>query len=199
MKYGLFFSVATIVSCGHAFVHPSSSSAFRSASFTTALASSNDNDDPSILDKIQTSFKIAQESNAAGFGFKQVLADVLAGDDYDKDAISASIEETIASSPCVMYTWESSPSCKKAVEAFETIGADVEIVRLDDPWDEGNPVRAVLGRKVGRTSVPFVFVGGKYIGGFDGGVEGDSDASGMVDLAFQGKLRDMLGAAGAMK
>ena len=98
-----------------------------------------------------------------------------------------------------MYTWESSPSCKKAVEAFETIGADVEIVRLDDPWDEGNPVRAVLGRKVGRTSVPFVFVGGKYIGGFDGGVEGDSDASGMVDLAFQGKLRDMLGAAGAMK
>ena len=103
MKYGLFFSVATIVSCGHAFVHPSSSSAFRSASFTTALASSNDNDDPSILDKIQTSFKIAQESNAAGFGFKQVLADVLAGDDYDKDAISASIEETIASSPCGTY------------------------------------------------------------------------------------------------
>ena len=97
-----------------------------------------------------------------------------------------------------MYTWESSPSCKKAVEAFEVIGAKPKIVRLDDPWEDGNPVRAMLGRKVGRTSVPFVFVGGNYIGGYDGGLEGNSDASGMVDLAFQGKLRDMLTGAGAM-
>ena len=99
-----------------------------------------------------------------------------------------------------MYTWESSPSCKKAIEAFETsLQATVKIVRLDDPWEEGNPVRAVLGKKMGRTSVPFIFVGGEYIGGFDGGIEGNTDASGMVDLAFQGKLREMLSAAGAMK
>lgn len=97
-----------------------------------------------------------------------------------------------------MYTWENSPSCKKAVDAFKVIGATPKIVRLDDPFDEGNKVRAVLGRKVGRTSVPFVFVDGQYIGGFDGGLEGNSDASGMVDLAFQGKLRGMLTAAGAM-
>ena len=96
-----------------------------------------------------------------------------------------------------MYTWENSPSCKKAVEAFETIGATVKIIRLDDPWEEGNPVRAVLGRKVGRTSVPFVFVGGEYIGGFDGGVS--TSAPGMVDMAFQGKLREALSEAGAMK
>lgn len=98
----------------------------------------------------------------------------------------------------VMYTWENSPSCKKAVDAFKVIGATPKIVRLDDPFDEGNKVRAVLGRKVGRTSVPFVFIDGKYIGGFDGGLEGNSDASGMVDLAFQGKLREMLTEAGAM-
>jgi glutaredoxin len=99
-----------------------------------------------------------------------------------------------------MYTWESSPSCKKAIKAFETsIQANVKIVRLDDPWEEGNPIRAVLGKKLGRTSVPFIFVDGEYIGGFDGGIEGNSNASGMVDLAFSGKLRDMLSAAGAMK
>jgi len=95
-----------------------------------------------------------------------------------------------------MFTWESSPSCKKAVEAFKTIDANVKIVRLDDPWSEGNPIRAALGRKVGRSSVPFVFIGGKYVGGFDGGT-GD-EAPGMVDLAFKGTLRDMLADAGAM-
>ena len=163
------------------------------------LALKAESSENSFLDTVQTSFKIAQESNAAGYGFKQILADVLAGEYYDKEAISASIEDTISSAPCVMYTWESSPSCKKAVEAFEVIGAKPKIVRLDDPWEDGNPVRAMLGRKVGRTSVPFVFVGGNYIGGYDGGLEGNSDASGMVDLAFQGKLRDMLAEAGAMQ
>ena len=96
-----------------------------------------------------------------------------------------------------MFTWQSSPSCKKAVEAFKLMNADVKIVRLDGPWSEGNPKRAILGKKVGRTSVPFVFINGKYIGGFDGGK--NDDAPGMVDLAFQGKLRPMLLEAGAMK
>merc|ERR1711920_494956 len=106
------------------------------------------------------------------------------------------IDEAIASAPCVMFTWESSPSCKKAVEAFKTIGADVKIVRLDDPWSEGNPLRATLGKRFGRTSVPFVFIDGEYIGGFDGGVS--DDAPGMVDLAFKGTLRSKLHEAGAM-
>mmetsp|Transcript_20779 Transcript_20779/g.57691 ORF Transcript_20779/g.57691 Transcript_20779/m.57691 type:complete len:194 (+) Transcript_20779:1253-1834(+) len=183
-----------LVVSGQAFLSPFSLSP---KAHTSTLGSSS-SDSNSFVDGIQTSFRIAKESNAEGNGFKQILADVLAGDDYDKEAVSRGIEETIASAPCVMYTWENSPSCKKAVEAFETIGADVKIVRLDDPWEEGNPIRAVLGRKVGRTSVPFVFVGGEYIGGFDGGIDSEV-APGMVDLAFKGKLRDMLGEAGAMK
>ena len=76
------------------------------------------------------------------------------------------------------------------------MGADVKIVRLDDPWSEGNPMRAQLGKMVGRTSVPFVFINGEYIGGFDGGI--DDNAPGMVDLAFQGTLRTKLSDAGAM-
>jgi len=175
---------------GQAFVVPSTSKP------TTSLGMSDSED--SILDKIQATFKIAQESNAAGSSFKQVLADVIAGDDFDRDAVSQTIEETINSAPCVMYTWENSPSCKQAIEAFQTIGTAPKIVRLDDPWDEGNPVRATLGRQVGRTSVPFVFIGGQYIGGYDGGLEGNPDAGGMVDLAFRGKLREMLTEAGAL-
>ena len=69
--------------------------------------------------------------------------------------------------------------------------------RLDDPWSEGNPLRAELGRMVGRTSVPCVFIGGAYVGGFDGGVDGAA-SPGILDLAFQGKLRPLLEDAGAL-
>lgn len=184
------------IACGHAFVVVPSQSSFTKNSNSALFLDASDG---SILDTIQSTFKIAMESNSAGYGFKQVVADVLAGEEFDKSAIEASIEDTINSNPCVMYTWESSPSCKKAIEAFEVIGAKPTIVRLDDPWEEGNPIRATLGRKLGRTSVPFVFVGGKYIGGFDGGIEGDPNAGGMVDMAFRGNLRELLTEAGAMK
>jgi len=208
--YICLFSLAIAIASGHghgnvhAFVLPASSPsplevrANKSAMASNTAIKAESDGSTSIVDTIQTSFRIAQESNAAGYGFKQILADVLAGD-FDQDAVSQTIDETVVSAPCVMYTWESSPSCKKAIEAFQTIGAEPKIVRLDDPWEEGNLVRAALGRKVGRTSVPFVFVDGRYIGGFDGGLEGNPDAAGMVDLAFQGKLRDMLSEAGAMK
>ena len=35
-----------------------------------------------------------------------------------------------------MFTWESSPACKKAIEYFEVVGVTPKIVRLDDPWSE---------------------------------------------------------------
>lgn len=54
----------------------------------------------SFVDTIQTRIKIAQKSNADGYGFKQVLADVIAGDDFDEEGILNTIDETIASAPC---------------------------------------------------------------------------------------------------
>lgn len=56
----------------------------------------------------------------------------------------------------------------------------------DQPWSDGNPIRSALGRKVGRTSVPAIFVNGVYIGGCE---DGPSDeAPGLVPLAFQGTI-----------
>lgn len=97
----------------------------------------------------------------------------------------------------VMFTWENSPSCKKAVTAFDKMGVDYKIVRLDDPWSKGNPLRAELGKKIGRTSVPFIFMGGEYVGGYDGGL--DDSKPGIVDMAFQGTLRSRLEKIGALK
>ena len=56
------------------------------------------------------------------------------------------VKELAASAPMVMFTWESSPSCKKALNLCEVAGVTPKVVRLDDPWDKGNIKRAALGR-----------------------------------------------------
>jgi len=95
-----------------------------------------------------------------------------------------------------MFTWSMSPACKNALAALDRMGAKYQVLELDKPWDAGNPVRAVLGRHLGRTSVPMVFIGGEYVGGFsDGPTE---EAPGLVNLAFDGKLRPMLVESGAL-
>ncbi|CAJ1937678.1 unnamed protein product [Cylindrotheca closterium] len=142
-------------------------------------------------------YGLFQKAQGEGYDFKQATACALAGD-YDQAAVKAKVEELIQSAPCVMFTWESSPSCKKAIEAFDKVGGvNVKIVRMDDPWDEGNPMRAEIGKMVGKSSVPMIFVGGEYVGGYDAGVS--DDAPGILDMAFKGTLRPKLEAAGAME
>lgn len=130
-----------------------------------------------------------------GYDFKQSTAIALAGD-YDEEAIQSKIKEEIDSAPCVMFTWEASPACKKAVKYLDIAGASYKIVRLDDPWSEGNPIRAELGKMVGRSSVPCIFMGGEYVGGFDGGV--GEDSPGILEMAFKGTLREKLKEVGAL-
>ena len=54
-------------------------------------------------------------------------------------AMSASLEKSreeakalAASAPLVLFTWESSPACKKALKYLEETGAKPKVVRLDD-------------------------------------------------------------------
>jgi glutaredoxin 3 len=96
-----------------------------------------------------------------------------------------------------MFTWEPSPSCIQAKKAMDLMGITDQVLEfpLDKPWSEGNPIRAELGKMVGRSSVPAIFIGGHYVGGFDGGISKD-DAPGIQAMAFQGTLRPALEAAG---
>jgi len=123
------------------------------------------------------------------------MAITIAGE-YDEEAAKNKINEEINSASCVMFTWEASPSCKQAIKYLDIAGANYKVVRLDDPWSEGNPIRAELGRMVGRSSVPCIFMGGKYVGGFDGGV-GD-ESPGLMGMAFKGTLQDRLKEVGAL-
>ena len=141
-------------------------------------------------------FRIFQESQSKGYTFKQSIANVLAGE-YDEVQVQRTIDEQIQSGPCVMYTWERSPSCVQAKQALSIMGILDQVVEipLDKPWAKGHPIRAELGKKVGRTSVPAIFIGGQYVGGFDAGVS-QQDSPGIQVMAFQGTLRPALHAAG---
>mmetsp|Transcript_31629 Transcript_31629/g.82685 ORF Transcript_31629/g.82685 Transcript_31629/m.82685 type:complete len:184 (+) Transcript_31629:46-597(+) len=150
--------------------------------------------DDGPLAGVKKAMDIYQASQAEGMDFKQSVADAIAGD-YDRDATTAEVKALAASHPVVLFTWESSPACKKALKYLEETGATPKIVRLDDPWSEGNPKRAALGRLTGKSSVPSIWIGGSYVGGCD---DGPSDeAPGLVPLAFRGKLFEKLKAADA--
>jgi glutaredoxin 3 len=167
---------------------------------TEAISSVVPNEESPIMEKLVDSIKfrydLFQKAKGEGYDFKQSTACAIAGE-YDATAVLEEVEDIIKSYPCVMFSWESSPSCKKAVDAFEKVGADVKIVRLDDPWDEGNPIRAEIGKMVGKSSVPMIFIDGEFVGGYDAGVS--EDAPGILDMAFKGTLRPKLETAGAMR
>jgi len=143
---------------------------------------------------LQGAYQIFQRSREEGVDFKQAMADAIAGE-YDRDSTTAEVMELAASAPLVLFTWESSPACKKALKYISETGVEAKIIRLDDPWAEGNPRRAALGRLTGKSSVPSIWIGGKYIGGCDDGPS--EEAPGLVPLAFRGQLFEKLEAAGA--
>jgi glutaredoxin 3 len=159
------------------------------------LASTATDGDGSFLDTVTKTYNIFQTARGDGYDFKQSVAIAMAGE-YDADAVKAEIQEQINSAPCVMFTWEASPACKKAIKYLDVAGAKYKIVRLDDPWESGNPIRAELGKMVGRSSVPCIFIGGEYVGGFDGGV--GEESPGILEMAFKGTLREKLMAVGAL-
>lgn len=143
---------------------------------------------------VQKAYEIFQASKAEGMDTKQSIADAIAGE-YDRDATLSEVQAVVSSAPLVLFTWDSSPACKKALKYIEETGVTPKVVRLDNPWAEGNPKRAALGRLTGKSSVPSIWIGGKYIGGCDDGPS--DDAPGLVPLAFRGTLRQRLEAAGA--
>jgi glutaredoxin len=139
---------------------------------------------------LQSSWRIFQEAKSSGYDWKIGKVMVLAGD-YDIRATKAKLDAIVRSAGCAMFILSNSPSCKQAAKAMEVAGANVAYIELDDP------LHAELAKKVGRASVPAIFIGGIYVGGFD--EEVSEQTPGIFNLAFQGKLRPMLEKAGALR
>mmetsp|Transcript_18797 Transcript_18797/g.28516 ORF Transcript_18797/g.28516 Transcript_18797/m.28516 type:complete len:244 (+) Transcript_18797:88-819(+) len=135
------------------------------------------------------------QSNDIGYKFKQTVADLVAGE-YDRDAREESIRTFIGESPVAMYSFTTCPFCRKAKDYLEEQSIAYESIELDLlPGNEGNEIRAELGRITRRTSVPSIFIGGEYIGGCN-------DGPGLLPLARENggeKLNNLLERAGVAR
>ena len=122
-------------------------------------------------------------------GFKQWAAEAVAGE-FDATAVDARLDAEIGAGGALMYSFTTCPFCKKAKEALDAKGVKYSVVELDEEAD-GAAMRARLGIRTGRTSVPSVWVAGEYLGGLN-------DGPGLLPLDEQGELEPKLRAAGAL-
>lgn len=131
-------------------------------------------------------------NNDIGYTFKQTVADLVAGE-YDREERAKSISNFIEEHPVAMYSFTTCPFCRKAKDFLEENAIPYVSLELDLlPGNEGNEIRSELGRLTKRTSVPSIFVGGQYIGGCN-------DGPGLLPLAREGKLDDLLRTAGVTR
>lgn len=121
-------------------------------------------------------------------GLKQAIVERAAGE-YDAGAIDARIDREVVADGVVLYSFTGCPFCKRAKEALAEEGARFSAIELDLD-EEGAAVRARLGARTGRTSMPSVWIGGKYYGGCNDG--SGADAPGLLPLRDAGKLRPLL-------
>ena len=126
-------------------------------------------------------------SNPLGYRLKQWVADIVAGT-FDEDAVNAQIDSFIAENPVAMFSFTTCPFCRRAKDYLNDRGIDFGVVELDElEGNEGNEIRALLGRRTKRTSVPCIFIGGTCIGGCN-------DGPGLLTLAASGELDKLLAA-----
>jgi glutaredoxin 3 len=123
--------------------------------------------------------------NSLGYQFKQWVADIVAGD-FDKETVDAKIDAFVGDNSVAMFSFSTCPFCRKAKDVLEEKGVSYQVIELDElDGNQGNEIRAMLGKRTKRTSVPSIFIGGKYIGGCN-------DGPGLMPLAESGELDTLL-------
>lgn len=124
--------------------------------------------------------------NGLGYQFKQFVADIVAGNDYDVEAVNTRIDTFVSENSVAMFSFTTCPFCRRAKDLLDEKGVQYEVIELDElEGNAGNEIRANLGRKTGRTSVPSIFIAGKYIGGCN-------DGPGLLPLEKSGELDILL-------
>jgi glutaredoxin 3 len=124
-------------------------------------------------------------SNPLGYRFKQWIADIIAGD-YDAEATKTKIQNFISSNDIAMFSFTTCPFCRRAKEALDERGIAYAVMELDElPGNQGNEIRAQLGKLTKRTSVPSIFVKSRYIGGCN-------DGPGLLPLMQSGEFDALL-------
>lgn len=113
-----------------------------------------------------------------------------AAGDYDQVVVQATLQEILAEDDVVVF---SATYCPFSLAAKRTL-ADQGVSFQSIEWntrDDGPALVAELGALTGRTSIPHIWVGGEYIGGFNDGL-GTAAAPGLRPLIAAGGLRPLL-------
>jgi glutaredoxin 3 len=129
--------------------------------------------------------KLSEFMATRAYGFKQFVADLVAGD-YDQGATDQLIDELIQPNDVALFSFTTCPFCRRAKDELDERGISYAALELDElPGNEGNEIRAQLGRRTGRTSVPSIFVKGKFVGGCN-------DGPGLLPLLENGEFESMI-------
>ncbi|XP_071735303.1 glutaredoxin-C3 [Rutidosis leptorrhynchoides] len=95
---------------------------------------------------------------------------------------SAFVETVIYSNKIAIFSKSYCPYCRRAKRIFNELKEQPYVVELD-LRDDGYKIQSVLLDRVGRRTVPQIFVNGKHIGGADD-----------LEVAVRnGMLQDLLG------
>lgn len=136
-------------------------------------------------DSFANKFSELVASNSIGYKFKQWIADIVAGE-FNEVAVDEKIESFLANNPVAMFSFSTCPFCRRAKDFLDEKGIQYSSMELDElDGNEGNEIRAMLGKRTRRTSVPSIFIGGNYIGGCN-------DGPGLMPLAESGELVKLL-------
>jgi glutaredoxin 3 len=137
-------------------------------------------------ESLANKFSQVVAGNSLGYQFKQFVADIVAGNDFDKDAVSQEIDDFVSKYPVAMFSFTTCPFCRRAKDVLDEKGVRYVSMELDElEGNKGNEIRAMLGRKTGRTSVPCIFINANCIGGCN-------DGPGLLPLAQSGELDKLL-------
>ena len=137
-------------------------------------------------------------NNPVGDFFKQgkiALVKSLAGD-YDEAAVSNRLDGLIKDNKVLVLSFTTCPYCLQAKTILDAQPAlaksSYTVVELDQDVD-GKAIRAVLGQRLGRTSVPAIWIDQNFVGGCnDGNPNSDDNGGGLVQLDQSGQLDAML-------
>jgi len=112
---------------------------------------------------------------------------------YDEAEIQARMAQQVRTKPCIVYSMSNCPYCEKVKSMLTNLGAVYTCLELDEEED-GMAMKAELPKIAeGRSSVPAVFVGGKFVGGAN-----DGGLGGALTLHDTKELDQMLMAAGSL-
>ena len=108
-----------------------------------------------------------------------------AAGDYDRAKTRTTLDAILAGDDVVVFSATYCPFSLAAKKTLEGEGVPFRSVEWNTRED-GSALVAELGAMTGRTSIPHIWVGGQYIGGFNDGI--DEAAPGLRPLIASGRL-----------